>query len=335
MRLPASRGAGTARCVGVRAGSRGVRRRRGGGGPGRRRRRRGLVRAGVAPARGGRRSVGVVHGRPGMPGPARRRPGWWAAAPGRSGCGGRPVDGVLARPSDRLGVAQPRHRRPRAGSSNAASLAPSPATRPAPTAVPASFGVALPARSAAPKYQRAIPISSTTTDVDEHQQEALDQRVAAVDQDVLDAGDLGAVEQEVAVGHRDEQDQRRLHDRGEDAGLADREHRGHTADDVAARRRRWSAPVCRIPRRTRMPAAVGRRRDAEPRPTTAHRECSGAPSDARPPPSTSPAVLTHVDRTGCSREGDCQRACSRSMSLLLDSGPCEPEPWNRRPAERR
>ena len=32
---------------------------------------------------------------------------------------------------------------------------------------------------------------------EEHQREALDQRVAAVDQDVLDAGDLGAVEQEV------------------------------------------------------------------------------------------------------------------------------------------
>ncbi len=67
---------------------------------------------------------------------------------------------------------------------------------------------------------------------EQHQRETLDQRVARVDQQVFDAGEFGAMEQEVGAGHRAEQDQRWLDDRGENSGLANRQHRGHTTRHI-------------------------------------------------------------------------------------------------------
>ena len=70
---------------------------------------------------------------------------------------------------------------------------------------------------------------------EEHQREALDQRIAAVDQNVLDAGDRAAVEDEVRGRDDDEEDQRRLDHGGEDARLPNREHGQQAARDVADR----------------------------------------------------------------------------------------------------
>ena len=66
---------------------------------------------------------------------------------------------------------------------------------------------------------------------EEHQREAFDQRIAAVDQDVLHALDLRAVHHVVRAGNHDEQDQRRLDDRGEHPGSSHREHCGQAAED--------------------------------------------------------------------------------------------------------
>ncbi|CAG7173506.1 hypothetical protein PICSAR249_02360 [Mycobacterium avium subsp. paratuberculosis] len=69
----------------------------------------------------------------------------------------------------------------------------------------------------------------------QHQREPLDQRIAAVDQQVFEPAHLGVVEQPVGPGHRAEQDQRRLDDRGEDAVLAHRQHRRHATGYIEAR----------------------------------------------------------------------------------------------------
>ena len=69
---------------------------------------------------------------------------------------------------------------------------------------------------------------------EQHQRETLDQRVATVDHQVFDTGEFGAVEQEVGAGHRTEQDQRWLDDRGENSGLANGQQRGHATRHIQA-----------------------------------------------------------------------------------------------------
>ena len=63
---------------------------------------------------------------------------------------------------------------------------------------------------------------------EQHERESLDQRVAAVDQGVLEAGELRAVEQGSRRPDGDEQEQGWLDDRGEDPGVPYRQH-GHHA----------------------------------------------------------------------------------------------------------
>jgi hypothetical protein len=70
---------------------------------------------------------------------------------------------------------------------------------------------------------------------DEHQRKALDQRIAAIDEDVLEAADLAGVKQEVGAGNRKEEDQRWLDGRGEDTGLTDCQNGQETASDVTHR----------------------------------------------------------------------------------------------------
>jgi len=68
---------------------------------------------------------------------------------------------------------------------------------------------------------------------EEHQRESLDQWIAAVDDQILDALDLTACEDEVGRGDREEQDERRLNDRGEHAGLPHCENGGDAPSDIA------------------------------------------------------------------------------------------------------
>ncbi len=132
---------------------------------------------------------------------------------------------------------------------------------------------------------------------EEHQREPLDERIAEVDQRVLDTGDLAAVEQEVRGRHGDEQDQRRLDDRGEDAGLPHREHREDASDRI--RRRENHAQLFVAGAGVVGKADGGRRdRDQHRTPPRNTRDDWGAQSDGRPSPPTVRAVLTQVDRTG-------------------------------------
>ncbi len=68
----------------------------------------------------------------------------------------------------------------------------------------------------------------------QHQRETLDQRIAAVDQEVLQVADFASMEHPVGARHRAEKNQRGLNDRGEHAVLPHGQHRGHAAGYIEA-----------------------------------------------------------------------------------------------------
>ena len=70
----------------------------------------------------------------------------------------------------------------------------------------------------------------------QHQREALDQRIATVDQKVFEAAHLAPVEQPVGTGHGAEQDQRRLNQGREHRLLPHGQRRGHAAEHIESRK---------------------------------------------------------------------------------------------------
>ncbi len=148
-----------------------------------------------------------------------------------------------------------------------------------------------------PMYQRTSPINSTIAEVKNINGNRSIKRIAAVDQQVLDAVHRAAVEQEVRARHAHEQEQRRLDDSGEDTGLPDHQHGGDAPDGVGASKDGVELLAAGTGVEGEADRGEGDRdQHRSPRRNTRHRW--GSWSDARPPPQTARAVLTHVDRTG-------------------------------------
>ena len=132
-------------------------------------------------------------------------------------------------------------------------------------------------RTPSPATSGSMPIISTPRRGEQHQRETFDQRIATVDQQVFEAGELGAVKQPVRAGHRAEQDQRWLDDRGEDTGLANRQHRSHATRHIQrGEDGRQLLAGSGVEGEARSGPGNG---DQPRRPTRAHQECWGLSSD--------------------------------------------------------